>query len=243
MRERVDILTGYEHQTAMLEQASPVAELFVRLPVENRNQLAWLSPLVPEGVDQEVQRQKVEDRYLDLLNLRKDLGFAGPLIVTPDVAIAILDEKLFGEFKNEIRDQGRTLKTARHEVGHAAVASLLDFKVTSVTVVSGAGYLGLTVAVPNKNLEPQEWLIKSAAISFGGALAASMMKDPVLGTGADMASAQAKAQIAVAYGFYSSEAVFLSVAKNLAHSALQNFGLSNIERQAQQLLSRGTIVS
>jgi len=225
----------------LFDKAEIVKQLFVDLPIANGTNLEFLSPLIPDDIEEDRLREQVNNRYLDLLNLRKSFGQFEPPKISIEMAISILDDKLFEAVKKETKAEGKVLATARHEIGHQLVATNLGWSTQLVTVVPASYYLGLTVVSPPQSRNFDELLLESAAISFGGAIAAQMSADEVRGIGADMASAQAKARIAATFSIYPSEESFLSEAAKIAHQALRNVGPKSLNNQAQQLLVRKTI--
>lgn len=218
-------------------------DTFADLPVAPGVDLNRFSALVSLE-QQNGLREKVVNRYQDIFKLRQSKGLYGRPEINTEMAIAILDDDTFKEILEEINHEGFVITVATHELGHAAVASALGWHVNSMTVVPASSYLGLTVTSPGGEKSLSDWAIESAAISFGGALAAKMAGHEVRGHGADMASAAAKARIAMADPNcpFSSEGQILSYAQNLAHSALARAGTSGIHKMALDLADKKTIV-
>lgn len=219
-----------------------IAEIFENLPVAEDANLHLLEPLIDQATDIQSLKELVQNRYLDFINIRRSYGDYTIPKIDFNMAIALIDSKTNEQVKEETKQECEILTVARHEIGHDMVAGMLGWKRKSVTVVPNGSYLGLTESSPPAGLTTKSWLIHSAAISYGGAIAAQMSGDSVRGTGADMASVNAKAEIAVAVGTHSSKVVFCSEARNIAHAALRTVGTSGIEKMAQNLLHKQTIV-
>lgn len=224
-----------------IDKKAMVRCLFANLPVNPGTNLEILASLIPDGATTDDLQEKINNRYLDLLNLRRSFGQFEPPKISIEMAISILDDQLFEAIKDEAKNEGKILATARHEIGHQLVAANLGWSTEVVTVVPAGYYLGLTVVLPPQSRSFDQLLFESAAISFGGAIAAQMSGDEVGGIGADMASVQAMARVAVACSISSTEESFQSEAARIAHQALKNVGTDSLNRQAQFLTARGTI--
>ncbi len=243
MSERGPVFAEYTTvKPAEVKPAVNISESFANLPVAPGVDLNRFSSLVNEG-EQVGLRERVVNRYLDIYNLRRSKGFYGIPEINTEMAIAILDDDTFNATIEEINHEGYILTVATHELGHGAVASALGWHVRSMTVVPASSYAGLTETSPNGEKSLADWAIEGAAISYGGAIAAKMAGHPVRGHGSDMASAAAKARIALADPNcpFSSEAQILTYAQNLAHSALAGRE-SSIHRMALDLTARKTVV-
>lgn len=230
---------------ASLESAQKpkVSDYFADLPVAPNTNLEILAPLLNQDTNVDY-REHIINRYLDIYNIRKANGIYGQPEINLEMAIALVDNDTFSGICEAINRQGEVIEVATHELGHGAVASALGWHVESMTVVPASNYLGLTVTSPGGEKSLSDWAIESAAISFGGAIAAKMAGHEVKGHGSDMASASAKARIAMQDPNcpFSSEGALLTHAQNLAHSALSRSGSARIHKMALDLACRKTIV-
>lgn len=240
--ERSFVVDGTVSNSLETTQRVSVSDYFADLPVAPNTNLEILASLLPQSENADIRR-KIIDRYLDIYNLRKGVGIYGNPEINLEMAIALLDEATFTEAIQEVKSEGAIIRVATHEMGHVLVASAVGWDVSSVTVVPASSYLGLTVTSPKGEKSLSDWAVESAAISYGGALAAQMAGHEVRGHGSDFASARAKARIAMADPNckFSSEEQFLSYAQNLAHSSLAGKE-SMIHRMAMGLTARKTIV-
>lgn len=223
------------------EKIELIKSAFAGFPLDQKTNLEQLSSLIPDGVNETQLRDKISERYSAIHSLRKRAGQPEEPVITNELAIAIVDDGVFEEILKAAEGKIEIVKTARHEAGHTIAAVRFGWSVPVVTVEPGSYYLGLTIAVSHPDLSFDDWLLESAAISLAGATAAKMSGDEVKGIGADLASACAKAKIAVLSPFakFSSEAAFLTAAENLAHSALKG---ANIDKMALILAEKKTLV-
>lgn len=198
--------------------------------------------MTDKGQDPQKLRSAVIGRYQSIAGKRASAGFGDTLEINNEVAIALLDSSLYEELVERVNAEAETLSVARHEVGHKFVAGNLGWHVKSVTVVPNGYYLGLTESLPPAGLAFSDWLLESAAISFGGKIAAMMSGDKVSGIGADMASVAAKARMAISFpgSRFSSEEAFIREAENIASRALAAAGTSALNRDALGVLHKQT---
>ena len=230
---------------AVLVESRPKSQIdvvFEGLPVSSHVNLEFFSPLV--GSKNPVELKNIVcARYLVLSQLRERCGSCDTLEVTSQIAISLLDDRVYGEILLSLGDQAKTFEVAAHEIGHSVVAENLGWMTKSITVVPAGNYLGLTESVPKSGLSFDEWAFQSAAISFGGKAAAEAMGHNVAGIGADMANAQALARLSVqnSYSRFSSEQAFLNSAYSVAYSAVSSLGQRGITQEAARLLNRQTI--
>jgi hypothetical protein len=188
------------------------------------------------GKDPQELRFKVTSRLETIHTIRKKYNLDDHLTLNLETALTLVDDNLFDQVITETHQEGKTLKTARHEMGHANVASALGWNVSYVSVIPSASYLGITYSNPPENLSRYDYFLQSAAISYGGIIAAQMLGDEPRGGGSDMASAAAMAKVINHYYPQITENAFLNHAQTLAHSALRRTGTSSMEKQAQVLL-------
>lgn len=216
--------------------------IFGGLPIAEGVDLNLFSSLAEKGVDPEKLRSAVLSRYQGIVGIRVSAGFGDTFEVNGEVAIALLDPLLYGELVEKVDAEAKTLSVARHEAGHKFVAGNLGWHVKSVTVVPNGYYLGLTESVPPEGITFEDWLLESAAISFGGKIAALMSGDKVSGIGADMASVAAKARLVVSLhgSRFSSEEAFIREAENIASRAIAAVGTSALNRDALIVLHKQT---
>jgi len=219
-----------------------IEDLFENLPVAQGVDLKNFSALVSNEDPTEL-REKIVNRYLDLSILRRNLGIPGNLEINNDVAIAVLDDKVFSEAVEMIKEEGNLFETAVHEIGHSAAAENIGWKTGVVTIVRGPGYLGLTSTSPKGEPSFENWAFGRAVIAYGGATAVQMLGYEARGIGSDMAHAQALARIVIQSpnSRYSTEHAFLADAERIAHAALSTHGTTGISKMAQELLHRKTI--
>lgn len=217
--------------------------VFGGLPVAEGVDVNLFSSL--RGMDPRKLRSTVISRYQGIIGKRTSAGFSDTLEINNEVAIALLDPSLYEELVEKIDAEAQTLSVARHEVGHKFVAGNLGWHVKSLTVVPNGYYLGLTESIPPNGLRFEDMLLESAAISFGGKIAAVMSGDDACGTGADMASVAAKARLAVSFpcSRFSSEEAFIRDAENIASRALAAVGVSALNRDALLVLHKQTIAA
>lgn len=223
MSERIGVLERAE----ISHEINPVRQIFGDLPVDSSFNPEWLSPLIDENKSKDELKEIVNNRYLDILNIRRKYGVEGSYAVTNDIGVALLSDQLFEQILLENQQEGQTHETARHEIGHRLVAEGLGWSASS-TVIPRGNYLGLTQAVPKANLTLEDWLLESAAINYGGKIAAEISGDLVHGAGSDMASIEAKAKIAAYHpaSRFQSESEFMSAARRLAKSMLNRSVIS-----------------
>ena len=216
--------------------------VFGGLPVAEGVDVNLFSSLTDRGADFQKLRSTVISRYRGIIGKRTSAGFRDTFEVNSEVAIALLDPSLYEELVEKVDAEAEILTVARHEVGHKFVAGNLGWHVKSVTVVPNGYYLGLTESVPPNGLAFEDWLLGSAAISFGGKIAAIVSGDEVSGIGADMASVAAKARLAVSFpgSRFSSEEAFIREAENIASRALAAAGASALNRDALVVLHKQT---
>jgi len=210
-------------------------------PIENRlNSVLgkYSNILLPlsETQESDLLEEKLESRFQTVVSMRKKFGLQESFELNFETAIALVDDNLFEQVLNETQQDGKTLNTARHEIGHANVAQMLGWHVDYISVVPSATYLGVTGSSPPSGLSLYDYCLSAAAISYGGIMAAQMLGDELKGGGSDMASAQAKARIVNYYYPQISENAFLSQAQSLAHQSLRSSGTPSMEKQAQVLL-------
>lgn len=221
-------------------QKLKVSDYFANLPVAPNTNLEILAPLLGANVD----RRQIIDNYLDIYNRRRSVGLYGPPVVDMQLAIAMIDPDSFAGMCGNIHEKGERVKVATHEWGHAFVGSALGWNINYITVVPDSTSLGSTSTSPKS--EKALWIImaESIAISCGGGLAAQMAGHEVKGTGSDMASAEAKANIALLdpnCPFDTASQIF-SYGEGLAHSALNAIGPSRLHKAALGLAESTTIV-
>lgn len=222
-----------------------VQEVFGALPVAAGVDLGNFSSLLPSGIDTSLLKKQVEARYEVISQRRRAAGFYENIDIGTDLAIALLDNRLYEALLEEESISVKTIEVARHETGHGLVAANLGWHVKSLTVVPKGDYLGLTESIPPEGLSFSDWLLESAAISFGGKIAAMVSGDDVSGIGSDMASVAAKARIAVSLpgSRFSSEEAFIREAENIASRAISSVGASALNREALLVFHKQTMAA
>lgn len=245
MNERMEAnIVDFSAYRTRKEVESKLTDAFADLPIAEGVSLAnFCSTLDVASLD--MLKQKVTGRYEILRIKRESAGIDGQLILDNETLISILDDKLHDELTKEIDDDVKIISVGRHEGGHAVVAGVLGWHVKSLTVVPNGYYLGLTESVPRAGLRFDEWLLESAAISFGGKIAAIMSGDEPSGIGADMASVAAKARMAVLVpgSRFVSEEAFMREAEGLAHMAISRVGIAGLNEIANRAYEKGTIAA
>lgn len=219
-----------------------LGQVFSGLPVAEGVNVNLFSSLTEKGIDPDSLRNTVINRYQSIIDKRTEAGFYDTYKINNEVAIALLDPSVYEALVANVNGEAKTLAVSRHEVGHKLVAGNLGWHVKSVTVVPNGYYLGLTETSPPEGLAFSDWLLESAAISFGGKIAAMMSGDEVSGIGADMASVAAKARMAISLpgSRFSSEESFVHEAENIASRALGAAGASALNRDALIVMHKQT---
>lgn len=223
--------------------AFSLKDYFADLPVASKTNLEILTPLLEQNDNTDLRKQII-DRYLDIYNIRKAKGIYGPPEVDMQMAIAMVDNDSFTAMCTDIHAKGEEIKVATHEWGHAFVGYALGWNVNCITVVPDSSSLGSTYTSPKAEKALWVLMAESIAISYGGGLAAKMAGHEVKGTGSDMASAQAKASIALMDPNcpFSTAGELLSYSEDLAHRALSSIGASKLHNAALGLAEKKTIV-
>ena len=229
---------------AYRQKRDQVFDAFSGLPVAEGVNLANFRSIV-QGQDPGQLKEKVASRYENLCKTREAAGIEDKLILGNELIVSILDDGLYDELNKEAEEDILRISVARHEGGHGVVAAVCGWHVASMTNVPNGYYLGLTECIPPAGLRFDRWLLQSAAISYGGKIAAIMSGDKPSGIGADMASARAKARIAVSlpWSGFSSEEAFLREAESMAHRAISRFGVSNLNKLANIVFEKGTMAA
>lgn len=216
---------------------------FAGLPVASNTNLEILTPLLGQNPDVNLRKQII-NRYLDIYNRRRSVGLYGPPEVDMQMAIAMVDFDSFTAMCGDIHAKGEEIKVATHEWGHAFVGYAVGWNVGCITVVPDSSSLGSTYTSPKAEKALWVLMAESIAISYGGGLAAKMAGHEVKGTGSDMASAQAKANIALMdpdCPFSTAEEIS-TYSEGLAHRALSSIGASKLHNAALGLAEKKTIV-
>lgn len=212
------------------------------LPIAEGVHLNWFEPALKQK-PAEVLKDQFQSRYQTLSDLRKELGFDEPLLVSFEVAHALVDDTLFESVVENIKQQGKVLKTARHEIGHAHVAHHVGWKVPYISVIPSADYLGVTYSIPTTDEDFYTYCQKSAAIAFGGIHAAQMLGDEPRGGGSDVAKVYALARLVHLHYPGISETAFIKDSGNLSLAALRTSGNSTLEHKAHELLYKQQIAA
>lgn len=226
------------------EAESKLSDAFADLPIaEGVNPENFCTTLDVSNLD--TLKQKIAGRYEVICRKREAAGIEDVLILDNETLVSILDDKLHEELTKETDNDVQIISVGRHEGGHAVVAGVLGWHVKSLTVVPNGYYLGLTESVPRAGLRFDEWLLESAAISYGGRIAAIMSGDKPSGIGADMASVAAKARMAVLMqgSRFVSEQAFMREAESLAHMAISRVGVAGLNEIANRAYEKGTMAA
>lgn len=137
--------------------------------------------------------------------------------------------------------------TAKHELGHAAVARYFNWQVAAISIVRDGNTLGYTKTIPNEQISPLQAMQQYITICLAGMYAEEVCgQSDHSGCGSDIVQARYCATLlshaAAARGIDAPPQSFLKRGAAQARSIISGLGEQQLDKQGWHLLTQRVLV-